>query len=56
VEIDACGDMSPYGSSAQEAYKYLDYGQFTFGRWLSLLLGLCSSNKELKVVLWDGGT
>ena len=28
MEIDACGDMNPYGSSAQEAYKYLTYWQF----------------------------
>ena len=29
TEIYACGDMNPYGSSAQEAYTYLDYRQFT---------------------------
>jgi len=30
VEIHACGDMNPVRDSAQEAYTYLDYGQFTF--------------------------
>ena len=29
AEIHACGDMNPVRDSAQEAYTYLDYGQFT---------------------------
>ena len=39
VEIYACGDMNPVRDSAQEAYKYLDYGQFTFDFVMLLNVG-----------------
>ena len=30
AEINACGDMKPVRDSAQDAHKYLAYGQFTY--------------------------